>query len=29
VRGKPVEIPADTRMVFRVQDPLTITEHLR
>jgi hypothetical protein len=29
VRGKPVEIPADTRMVFRVQDPLTITEHLQ
>jgi hypothetical protein len=29
VRGKPAEIPADTRMVFRVQDPLTITEHLR
>jgi hypothetical protein len=28
-RGKPAEIPADTRMVFRVQDPLTITEHLR
>ena len=29
VRGKPAEIPADTRMSFRVQDPLTITEHLR
>jgi len=28
-RGKPAEIPADTRMSFRVQDPLTITEHLR
>jgi hypothetical protein len=28
-RGKPAEIPADTRMSFRVQDPITITERLQ
>jgi hypothetical protein len=27
-RGKPVEIPVETRMSFRVQDPVTITERL-
>jgi hypothetical protein len=27
-RGKPVEIPVETRISFRVQDPVTITERL-
>jgi hypothetical protein len=27
-RGKPVEIPVETRVNFRVQDPVTITERL-
>lgn len=27
-RGKPVEIPVETRLTFRVQDPVTITEKL-
>jgi hypothetical protein len=27
-RGKPVEIPVETRINFRVQDPVTITERL-
>jgi hypothetical protein len=26
--GKPVEIPVETRISFRVQDPVTITERL-
>jgi hypothetical protein len=28
-RGKPAEIPVETRMNFRIREPLTITEHLR
>jgi hypothetical protein len=28
-RGKPAEIPAETRMSFRVQDPISITERLQ
>jgi len=27
-RGKAVEIPVETRVNFRVQDPVTITERL-
>jgi len=27
-RGKPVEIPVETRLSFRIQDPVTITERL-
>ena len=27
-RGRPVEIPVETRITFRVQDPVTITERL-
>lgn len=28
-RGKPAEIPAETRMTFRIQEPITITERLQ
>ena len=28
-RGKPASIPVETRVSFRLQDPVTITEHLR
>jgi hypothetical protein len=27
-RGKPTEIPVETRLTFRVQEPVTITEKL-
>ena len=27
-RGKPADIPVETRLTFRVQDPVTITEKL-
>lgn len=28
-RGKPAEIPVETRVSFRVQEPVTITERLQ
>lgn len=28
-RGKPAEIPAETRMNFRIREPITVTEHLQ
>jgi hypothetical protein len=28
-RGKPAEIPMETRMNFRIREPITLTEHLR
>lgn len=28
-RGKPAEIPVETRLSFRVQEPITLTEQLR
>jgi hypothetical protein len=28
-RGKPAEIRVETRVTFRVQDPITITEKLQ
>jgi len=28
-RGKPAEIPMETRMNFRIREPITITEHLQ
>ena len=28
-RGKPAEIPVETRMNFRIREPITITEHVQ
>jgi hypothetical protein len=28
-RGKPAEIPMETRMNFRIREPITVTEHLQ
>jgi hypothetical protein len=28
-RGKPAEIPVETRISFRVQEPITLTERLQ
>jgi len=28
-RGKPVELPVETRLTFRIEQPVTITERLQ